>query len=302
MRGFGIEQVSVISENTSTKVATIGEPASTGGFWCAWDSVISQYLNHGIQKLLLVRLGPYVEIDVPDLVLFHDQGASSLSQVYDTKGPLDLVLVDAAALRNGEGSYRSRLSTLIPQRKRYRFSGYSNRLVSPMDFRRLVNDAFLGRCAVKPVGQEIRTGIWIAEEGVVDDTARIEAPAYIGARTRIAASCSIGGSSTIERGCEIDCGTTVEGCCIFPGTYVGMGLSMRHCLVSGSKLFHLGRNIEMEFNDRHLIANISTERNQVNNSTSNILRPVRTVSTSGFSAKVSKVASKVSSRWLNSSG
>ena len=291
LRGFGIEQVSVISEDRTDKVAAIDVPASAGGFWSAWDSVVSQYLNQGMEKLFLARLGPYIEVDVPDWVHFHSQTSKALTQVYDEKGPLDVVLVDAAELRAGEGSYRSRLSTLIPQRSRYRFSGYSNRLAEPADFRRLVNDAFLSRCSVQPVGQEVRAGIWIAEGSVVDNTAKIEAPAYIGTETRIGASCCIGGSSAIERNCEIDCGTTIEDCCVFPGTYVGMGLNMRHCLVSGSKLFHLGRKIEMEFNDRHLIADLLAPRNQMSNAASRLLRPVRT-----------KVASLVSNRFLNSSG
>jgi len=302
LRGFGIDQVSVISEDTTDKVAAIDGQTSGGGFWSVWDSVVSQYLNQGIEKLFLARLGPYVEVEVPDLVHFHSQHSKPLTQVYDEKGPLDVVLVDAADLRAGDGSYRSRLSTLIPQRNRYRFSGYSNRLAEPADFRRLVNDAFLSRCAVQPVGHEVRAGIWIADGSVVDKTATIEAPAYIGTETRIGASCCIGGSSAIERSCEIDCGTTIEDCCVFPGTYVGMGLNMRHCLVSGSKLFHLGRKIEMEFNDRHLIADLLAPRNQMTNAASRLLRPVRTISSSGLSAKVSKVASLVSNRFLSSLG
>lgn len=303
LRASGVEQVSVISEGTGSKVAQIDEFVyASGGFWSAWDSVVSQYLNNGIEILLLIRLGPYVEIDVPDLVRFHQANPGALTQVYDTKGPLDLVVVNAAELRVSDGSFRNRLSTFIPQRSRYRFSGYSNRLNGAADFRRLVNDAFLGRCGVTPVGREVRAGIWMGDYSFVDNTARIDAPAFIGAGTRIGASCNIGGSSAIERDCEIDCGTIVEDCCVFPDTYVGMGLNVRHSLVAGSKLFHLKRNVEIEFRDRHLIANTLASRNQLTSATSRLLRPMRTASSFGLSARVSKVASLVSNRWLSSSG
>jgi carbonic anhydrase/acetyltransferase-like protein (isoleucine patch superfamily) len=302
LRAFGVEHVSVISEGVGNKIAVLHDPQGSHGFWSAWDSIVSRFLNQGIEELLLLRLGPYVEIDVPDLVRFHHASADPLTQVYDSKGPLDLVLVNAAELKQGNGSYRSRLSNLIPHRSRYRFSGYSNRLNSPSDFRRLVNDGLLGRCAIHPVGKEVHAGIWMNDYAVVDHTARIHAPAYIGAGTRIGAACAIGGSCAIEQGCEIDCGTTIEDCCIFPHTYVGLGLNLRHSIVSGSKLFNLKRNVEMQFNDRHLIANTLASRNQLTNATSRILRPVRSASRSGLSARVSKVASLMSNRWLGSSG
>ena len=303
LRGFGIEQVSVISEGAKSKLAPIDDLSSASNtFWSAWDSVVSQFLNNGIDTLLLVRMGPYVEVDIPELVHFHREGAHSVTQVYDDKGPLDLVLVDAAELKAGEGSFRSRLSALLPHRGRYRFSGYSNRLQEPADFRQLVNDAFLTRCAVQPLGREVRPGIWMGDYSFVDDSARVDAPAYIGTGTRIGPSCAIGGSSAIEQGCEVDCGTTIEDCCIFPGTYVGMGLNVRHSIVSGSQLFNLKRNVELEFSDSRLIANTLASRNQVTNATSRFLRPVRTWSSSGISSRVSRVASLVSNHWPGSSG
>ena len=67
------------------------------------------------------------------------------------------------------------------------------------------------------------------------------------------ASCTIMGASALERQCEVDCGTTVDDCCVFPGTYLGMGLNVTHSLVKGSSLFHLNRNIEMEIGDSRLI-------------------------------------------------
>jgi hypothetical protein len=266
LRGFGTQRISIISEGklagcTATSPnASLYRAGSTPGFWPAWDSVVSDYLNQGIETLLLVRLGPYVELDLLDLLRFHRETASPLTQVYKGQTALDLVVVDAAPLRDGEGSFRSRLSALIPQRKRYAFAGYTNRLAGPADFRRLVQDALLGRCGIRPAGREVRPGIWYGENARVDRSATIVAPAFIGAETCVEASCTIMGASAVERQCEVDCGTTVDDCCVFPGTYLGMGLNVTHALVKGSRLFHLNRHIEMEIGDSRLIGTTSPSR------------------------------------------
>jgi hypothetical protein len=262
LRQSGVEQLSVISEDrarggihSSPHFAT-----STGGFWPAWDCVVSQYLNEGIEALLLMRLGSYVELDLPDLLRLHRETSSPLTQVCTPRTALDVVLVDAAQLRNGAGSYRSRLSALIAQRQRYNFGGYTNLLTDPGDFRRLVQDAFLGRCAIRPAGREVQPGIWLGENAEVDASARIVGPAYIGAQSRVRASCTISGASTVEQLCEVDCGTTIDDSCVFPGTYLGMGLSVSHALVRESKLFHLHRHVELEISDPRLIGTTFASR------------------------------------------
>jgi len=298
LRASGIDQVSVISEGARGKVAAIDQFVLGGNFWSAWDSVVSQYLHHGIELLLLVRLGPYVEINVDEFVRFHRERATPITQAYGNTGPLDIVLVEADSLRGGHTSYRSRFSTLLSQRARFRCRAYVNNLSEPEDFRKLVNDSLRSVCELRPLGQEVSPGVWLGDDAVVDELALIDAPAYIGADARVGASCVISGSSAIEEGCEIDCGSTIENCTVFPGTYIGMGLHVGNALVSGARLFSLTRNIEVAFGDRRLIANTLASRRQITNATTRFLRPVRTLSTARISSRVSKVASMVSNRWL----
>ena len=263
LRGSGAQLISIISEGplpgcTATSASSsLYRTGSTPGFWPAWDSVVSEYLNHGVETLLLLRLGPYVELDLLYLLRFHRDITSPLTQVYHRHTALDVVLVDAAPLREGMGSFRTRLSTLIPQRQRYSFAGYTNLLAGPADFRRLVQDALSGQCGIRPVGREVRPGIWYGEGTRVDRSAIILAPAFIGAETCIEASSTISGASAVERQCEVDCGTTVDDCCVLPGTYLGMGLNVQHAVVKGSKLFHLNRDIELEISDSRLIGTTS---------------------------------------------
>ena len=255
LSSYGVEQLSVIAEGTqswyrTSDSGTVLEPGAN--FWSTWDSVVSRYLEHGIEHLLLVRLGAYVELDVADMIRFHRQTSSPLTQAHDRQGALDLVLVDAARLRQGTGSFRGRLSAMIPARRRYRFDGYSNRLASVADYRRLVRDALLGRCELRPRGEETRPGVWVGSGARIEPSAQIEAPAYIGEGVRIRSASVISGASAIERRSEVDCGTVVDGCCILPETYVGMGLRVANSVVAGSRLFHLERKIEVHMDERLL--------------------------------------------------
>src|SRR5581483_1313376 len=260
---LGIQQISTISE-AATGVPGSAQAnnlaSSTSMFWANWDSVVAEYLNQGIDLLLLARLGPYVELDISDLVRFHRVINSPLTQVYDNRGALDLVLVEAAQLREGAGSFRSRLSSLIPHRFRYRCGGYTNRLRDGADFRKLVRDALLGQCDIQPVGSEIRSGVWAGPNTRIDRSAIIDAPAFIGAGTCIGPACRITQATSVEKQCDIDAGTTVEDSCVLPGTYVGMGLSVAYSLVAGARLFHLSRNVELEFPDARLIGPKSAPR------------------------------------------
>src|SRR5207237_2785398 len=162
LRDSSAPRISIISEvqrpgcTSSSASRSLCRAGSIPGFWPAWDSVVSEYLNQGMETLLLVRLGPYVELDLPDLLRFHRETASPLTQVYHRQDALDLVVVDASPLRHGTGSFRSRLSGLIPQRQRYAFTGSANRLTQPADFRRLAPDAFPGRCVIGPPGPAVR--------------------------------------------------------------------------------------------------------------------------------------------------
>ncbi|PYX09173.1 MAG: hypothetical protein DMG88_07710 [Acidobacteria bacterium] len=257
LRVFGIDHVSVISEDGLCRWSQPGpftyKSSTAAGFWPAWDSVVSQYLNHGMATLLLVRLGPYVELDVSDFLRFHRESRGPLTQAHHSPGPLDLVAVDAKQLRNAEHSFRARLSTMIANRREYKFNGYLNALAEPADFRRLVEDALRGRCGIRPIGQEVEPGIWVGQGAQIERSANVLAPAYIGANSYVRSSCTISGASAVEKQCEVDCTTSVDNCCILPGTYLGMGLNVSNAIVGAGRLFHLGRGVELQMNDDRLI-------------------------------------------------
>jgi carbonic anhydrase/acetyltransferase-like protein (isoleucine patch superfamily) len=253
LRDSGVQQRTVLFEETGSESLFPSRVPSVGEFFSAWEASVGQQLDRGAEILLLIRLGAYLELDYGQLLDFHRQTSGVLTQVYDQKSAFEIAVVNTNQLQGDKGSYRGRLSAVIPYHRRYEFSGYSNRLREPQDFRRLVRDALLHRNSIRPVGEEVSPEIWFGEGTTVDATSRISAPAYIGAHTRVKGSCLINGATSIERDCEVDFGTTVTDSCVLPETYVGIGLNLVHSIVTANKLFHLDRNVEIEILDRNLV-------------------------------------------------
>jgi hypothetical protein len=258
LREFGVRQEAVLFEESSAVGFNSCEEPEDGHFFSAWENAVAQQLYRGAEIIFLIRLSSYLEIDFADLVRFHRETSSVLTQVYDKKGAFDVVVVSADHLQTEPGSYRRRLSALIPYHRRYTFRGYSNRLRQPQDFRQLVRDSLSGRNSIRPNGREVSPALWLAEGASVDSSARVTAPAYIGANTQIKGSCVINGGTAIERDCEVDFGATITDSCVLPETYVGLGLNIVHSIVSKNGLFNLDRNVGVEISDRSLIGRQNT--------------------------------------------
>ena len=213
--------------------------------------VLMKQARKGFERVLLIRLGAYAEVDFADLLRFHGDGDAGVTRVCDGSGPLDFWVLDSAPGR------RSRLNLDSPSDvsppSDYLTGGYVNRLADAHDLRRLVVDAFQGRCAIRPRGREVNPGVWIDDGARVHRSARIVAPAYIGRGTGVRASALITRFSNLERRCLVDYGTAIEDSSVLPYTHVGRGLNMAHAVVEGSRLVNLSRNVALTIRDANLI-------------------------------------------------
>jgi hypothetical protein len=196
-------------------------------------------------------LGAYAEVDFPDLLRFHHNARATVTRVCDNHGPLDFWVLDSAPAAQSELSLD--LSSPEGTPSAYLASGYVNRLNDARDLRRLAVDAFLGRCAIRPRGREIKPGVWIDDGARVHRSARIVAPAYIGRGTRVRASALITRCSNVERRCLVDYGTAIEDSSMLPYTYVGRGLDLAHSVCDGSRLVNLARNVAVTVEDAKII-------------------------------------------------
>lgn len=203
-------------------------------------SALAEFARQGIERLLVIELKSYAEMDLADLVRFHCERRSPVTEAHDAAGQLGVRLLDRPALHATAEKEDSSCSPTGSAQTPYQFSGYSKRILSAKERQELVGDGLTGACAMRPMGTQIREQVWIGEGVKVATSARVTGPTYIGARTIIRAGATIGPFASVERDCVVDCGTTVERSTVLPNTYLAPGLLIRNGLVDGGRLEHLG--------------------------------------------------------------
>jgi carbonic anhydrase/acetyltransferase-like protein (isoleucine patch superfamily) len=204
---------------------------------------LAKFAREGVERLLLIKLNSYAEMDLSDLLRFHCQNRNPVTETHDAQGQLGVSLLDHLALRApGEKPELSATSTDCGQVP-YQFSGYAKRILAARERQELVGDALTGGCAMRPFGTQICEQVWIAEGANLASSARIIGPAYIGARATIRAGATIGPFAAVESDCVVDCGTTVERSTVLPHTYLAPGLLVQDGVVDGGYMEHLGWGI-----------------------------------------------------------
>ncbi len=250
LNGEGIEAILVSTERDRK-----GDPhadLSVGPENC-W-SIAGRHLDElgaaGEHSALVMRIGSYAEINAAQFLEFRAETGESVTRAFKGETALEIWAVDPSRLAEmANASGNSLQSVLLGRSSPYEIEGYVNPLSSPRDVRTLVGDALNGRCAFRPLGFEVRPGVWMAEGAEVENEARIVAPAFIGRDVTISRQCLITRGSNIERDSLIDYGTVIEDTSILPNTYVGIGLDVSHSIVDGETLLNLQHGVVLQVED-----------------------------------------------------
>ncbi len=252
LRDLGITTTIVVPEMPSVGQLSFLKTLITGDSHSAWQRAIARAIGQGAEHLLLLRSDVYTDLNYEDMIRSHIEQRAMLTSVYAADDPLDIALLDSRVLGTNECTPQIEAGAVIED-NRFFYQGYVNRLCGPEDFMRLAEDGLHGNCGLSPNGAEVEPGIWLGEGAKIDDSCVISGPCFVGAEVRVGTCCMLGDGTAIERGCAIDSGTAIEQSWVLPGTYVGVGLNVRHSIVSSRGIFHLGRNTEVSINDRRLI-------------------------------------------------
>lgn len=207
---------------------------------------LKDHAKSGIDTTVVIRLGAYIEIDLTEAVQFHREQGQPATRLTDADGPLDIWIADTSHFAAGADVLSSLQSA---GQNCYAAPGYINRLAHPRDLRHLAVDALTGRCRLRPRGSEVQPGIWVGEGAQVHRGARVVAPAFIGRTSIIGEDCVIADCSVVENDCEIDYGSTLSDVSLLPNSYVGIGLDLRHSVVSGGTLLSLEHDMTLEISD-----------------------------------------------------
>jgi NDP-sugar pyrophosphorylase family protein len=274
LRAAGVGPISVLRGWSTANVDAWYRSSRTaisgpGGveFCCVEDLSVAVGLKlqeqkeSGTEATLLMPLGPYVELDAGDLFQFHRAQRQSATPLVDADGSLDMWLVETARFASAPDVVAS-LSAL--QAGSYEVSGYVNRLDHPRQLRRLTADALTSKCGLRPLGQEVRPGVWYGDGAHIRRGARVLAPAFIGRDSVICDDCEIADCSSIERDCEVDYASAVSDASLLPNSYVGIGLELRNSIVNGNSLLSLEHDVTLEIKDPFVIRQNKALGNEVN--------------------------------------
>jgi hypothetical protein len=199
---------------------------------------LAEFARQGVERLLVIKLKSYAEMDLADLLRFHCERRNPVTEAQDARGQLGVVCwIISRCARLG------RNTNLLPStdsgRTPYQFSGYAKRILSARERQELVGDGLTGPAPCARWGPRFASRCG-SGRGESRDSVRVIGPTYIGARTIVRAGATIGPFASVERDCVVDCGTTVERSTVLPDTYLAPGLLIRHGLVDGGYLEDLG--------------------------------------------------------------
>ncbi|MBV8208409.1 MAG: hypothetical protein JO041_16610 [Acidobacteria bacterium] len=267
LRQQGVSRVVIVADAAAGPAGNLRQYAANGtqfvaaecsAFWRECERVFEDLTDSGAELVLVWRLGAYAELDIEALQQSHLDQAARITQVCDPEGePLDIFLLCGSRRNDAAYLFRHRLRGSRMPNCSYTFHGYVNRLRGAHDLRRLTVDALLFRIALRPVGREVRPGIWIGTGARIQRDARLVAPCYVGPFARVRAAAVITRASSIEHHAEVDCGTIVEAATVLPFTYAGAGLDVCYSVVGFRKLASLRHSLELEVPDAKLIGSLS---------------------------------------------
>lgn len=207
--------------------------------------------------VVLIRLDGYYEVNFEDLIGSHYRSESRVSRVWkNATTPMDIWVVSAARRKEAAFLCQTGLRRTRTESVRYVASPetYLLPLNSAADLRKLADDALHLRCELRPIGKEVRPGVWYGERARVDKNARIVAPAYIGSRARVMTGAVITRGSNVEHHATVDCGTVVQDATVLPFSVVGAGLDLMHAVLGNKQIFSLKRKVAVPIFDEKLVA------------------------------------------------
>lgn len=262
----GVQYTSVIVPAGCASLAHIRHAKVTVGEklkdrWIAAERALRKHAQRGRGTVLIAEVGAYVELDLAEALEFHRLQRQPVTPLYDKEGPLGYWIAEATQITSDRNFHLPFINGELVGRP-YLVNRHVNRMKHPRDLRRLVVDAFLGRCSIVPPGKEIRPGVWVDEGARLHRGARLVAPSYLGCNATVQPAAVITQFSNLERRCHVGEGSVVANASVLPHTMIGSGLDVSAAVVNGSEFADLRRDVTVTIRDANLLSDGTVWRGQ----------------------------------------
>lgn len=259
IRAAGMRKISVLSDTDPLP------PHSASSTACKfsvvspdflWDEAVREFRRLGRQSesVMVLRLGAWAEVDFGAMVREHSISGAAIVRACSTRGEaLDVFVISSNSQAEAAALLRGELRDERIAAAEHKTRGYVNPLRTPGDLRTLTLDSFAGETEIRPYGSQLRPGVWLGKGARVHRSARIVAPAFIGAFSTVRSAAVVTRGSSVEHHSEVDCGTVIDNSSVMPYTHVGVGLDVENSVVSARQVHSLMRNATVEIEDPQLI-------------------------------------------------
>jgi hypothetical protein len=265
LQNYGISSISAVVEAApSMGVRNFGLPsnvacmsAASDRFWRAAESVFNDMAQTGAELVVLIRLGTYAEVDFEKLIQFHLDRQGRVTQMASGSQSLEVFCISASRRNDAASLFRTQLARCRTECPLLQHEGYLNHLASPRDLRQFAIDILTLQTQTCPAGEEVKSGVWMAPDALVEKGARVLAPAFIGSQACVRSGAVITRCSSVERHAVVDCGTVIENSTVMPFSYVGAGLDLAHSVAGMGRIVNLRRDVTVQVVDPKLISTTS---------------------------------------------
>ncbi len=262
LQQYGISSISAVVQSAlSSSVRDYGLPAdvacvrvASDRFWRTAESEFNDMAQNGAELVVLIRLGAYAEVDFEKLVQYHLDRQGRVTQMANGFQPLEIFCISASRRNDAASLFRTQLARCRTECPLLQHEGYLNPLADSRDLRQFAIDILTLRTQTCPAGMEVKPGVWMAADALVEKGARILAPAFIGSMAAVKSGAVITRCSSVEQHAVVDCGTVVENSTVLPFAYVGAGLDLAHSVAGMGRIVNLRRDVTVEILDPKLIS------------------------------------------------
>lgn len=109
-------------------------------------------------------------------------------------------------------------------------------------------------------GREVASGVWLSRNSVVDRTARVLPPVFIGPDTRVGAGVRLGPDVVVGAGCVIESGTQAFNAAVLPGSFVGEGLELADTIVKHDRVVNVALQAEARVQEPFIVGAVRAAR------------------------------------------
>jgi len=108
--------------------------------------------------------------------------------------------------------------------------------------------------------RQVEEKIWISHGVILHPSATVKGPVFIGENTQIRERTQVGPFVVLGNQCFVDEEATIQRSVVMANSYLGQGITVEHCMISGSLLFQIEYDSHIDVSDERILSNVTLKK------------------------------------------